>query len=60
MRIFCRIAGGVRVIAFVAGGYLPDAVRGSINYANIAVADWYSPTILHLLTYLLRNYHASN
>lgn len=36
-----NIVGGVRVIAFVAGGYQQlDAVRGSINYANIAVADW--------------------
>ena len=29
------------MIAFVAGGYQQlDTVRGSVNYANIAVADW--------------------
>jgi hypothetical protein len=32
----------VRCIAFVAGGFLPPALSGSVNHANIHVADWYA------------------
>ena len=32
--------GGVRLSAFVAGGYLPVNVRGTINTGNIHLADW--------------------
>jgi len=34
--------GGVRVAAFVSGGLLPTAVRGSILQENIHVTDWYA------------------
>jgi hypothetical protein len=33
--------GGVRTVAFLAGGYLPAAVRGGSFSGYIAVADWY-------------------
>ena len=33
--------GGVRAVAFLAGGYLPAAVRGTVHTGLIAVADWY-------------------
>lgn len=32
--------GGVRLSAFVAGGYLPVNVWGTINTGNIHLADW--------------------
>ena len=31
--------GGVRAVAFLAGGYLPMAVRGTVHTGLIAVAD---------------------
>lgn len=34
--------GGVRCIEFVAGGFLPPALYGPVNHANIHVADWYA------------------
>lgn len=34
--------GGVRTAAFAAGGFLPQAVRGSKLEANIHIADWYA------------------
>jgi hypothetical protein len=33
--------GGVRSNAFVSGGYLPPAVRGSVLEALIGIEDWY-------------------
>jgi arylsulfatase A-like enzyme len=34
--------GGIRVNAFVSGGFLPEAVRGSKLEEIVHVADWYS------------------
>ena len=34
--------GGVRLSAFVAGGYLPPKLIGTVNTANIHLADWYA------------------
>ena len=34
--------GGVRVNAFVSGGYLPNNMRGKKSDAYIHIADWYS------------------
>eukprot|EP00039_Didymoeca_costata_P008916 m.118640 g.118640 ORF g.118640 m.118640 type:complete len:528 (+) comp14282_c0_seq1:62-1645(+) len=39
--------GGVRVAAFVSGGFLPNALRGTVNSAFIHIADWY-PTLANL------------
>ena len=39
--------GAVRVAAFVAGGMVPPARRGTVVSAFISVADWY-PTFLSL------------
>lgn len=33
--------GGVRTVAFLAGGYLPAEVRGGTHTGYISVADWY-------------------
>ena len=32
--------GGVRTVAFLAGGYLPPAVRGGSFSGFISIADW--------------------
>ena len=32
--------GGVRTVAFLAGGYLPPAVRGGSFSGFISMADW--------------------
>ena len=34
--------GGVRVAAFVSGGLLPQAVRGTVLHEKIHVCDWVS------------------
>eukprot|EP00051_Salpingoeca_urceolata_P032595 m.16473 g.16473 ORF g.16473 m.16473 type:complete len:669 (-) comp5258_c0_seq2:215-2221(-) len=34
--------GGVRSVAFVAGGYLPSNVKGSVYSGLVSVADWYA------------------
>jgi arylsulfatase I/J len=34
--------GGIRVAAFVSGGFLPSAVRGSKLEGYIHIADWYA------------------
>ena len=34
--------GGVRVAAFVSGGYLPEDRRGKITEGYIHIADWYA------------------
>eukprot|EP01061_Rhynchopus_euleeides_P023725 TRINITY_DN3848_c0_g1_i6.p1 TRINITY_DN3848_c0_g1~~TRINITY_DN3848_c0_g1_i6.p1 ORF type:complete len:518 (+),score=221.64 TRINITY_DN3848_c0_g1_i6:80-1633(+) len=34
--------GGVRVNAFVSGGYVPENVRGKTNDNYVHVADWYT------------------
>ena len=39
--------GGVRVNAFVSGGYLPQNMRGKKTEGKIHLADWYS-TFCHL------------
>ena len=41
--------GGVRLSAFVAGGYLPINVRGTVNTGNIHLADWVRH-LIHLLS----------
>jgi hypothetical protein len=32
--------GGIRTAAFVSGGYLPPAVRGTVLDAPVHIADW--------------------
>ena len=32
---------GTRAVAFVSGGFLPEAVRGGVFTGYISVADWY-------------------
>jgi arylsulfatase A-like enzyme len=39
--------GGISVAAFVSGGYLPAAVKGTTNNGIVHIADWYA-TFLHL------------
>lgn len=39
--------GGVRVVSFVSGGFLPDSVRNSTRDGYIHAADWY-PTLCSL------------
>ena len=34
--------GGIRSVAFVSGGYLPQSRRGQKEFGMIAIADWYS------------------
>ena len=34
--------GGVRASAFVSGGYVPKAARGSVHNGLLHVADWYA------------------
>jgi leishmanolysin-like peptidase len=33
--------GGVRVVSWLAGGYLPANVRGGVHSGYISIADWY-------------------
>ena len=37
---YSRFEGGVRANAFASGGYLPPAVRGTVNAGIMHVADW--------------------
>lgn len=39
--------GGFRVNAFVAGGVVPPALRGTASQALVHITDWY-PTLCHL------------
>lgn len=39
--------GGTRTAAFVSGGLVPTALRGTVNHALIYVTDWY-PTLCKL------------
>ena len=39
--------GGMRVAALVSGGFVPEAVRGSVSKVIIHIADWY-PTLARL------------
>ena len=32
--------GGIRAAAFVSGGFLPPAARGTVTHGMIAIADW--------------------
>lgn len=34
--------GAIRAAAFVSGGYIPEALRGSVSDAMVHVADWYA------------------
>ena len=34
--------GGIRVAAFVSGGYLPESRRGKKEFGMIHIADWYT------------------
>jgi len=34
--------GGIRVNAFVTGGYLPENMRGQKTEGYIHIADWYA------------------
>jgi arylsulfatase A-like enzyme len=34
--------GGINVAAFVSGGLLPTAVRGTTNNGIVHIADWYA------------------
>jgi len=34
--------GGIRVAAFMSGGFLPQHMRGTVNNGMIHIADWYS------------------
>ena len=38
---FGPLEGGIRVAAFVSGGYLPPTARGTTCSGMISVADWY-------------------
>lgn len=38
---YSEFEGGVRAAAFVGGGFIPEAVRGTVNDGTIAIADWY-------------------
>ena len=33
--------GGVRAVAWLAGGYLPKKVAGTVHTGYISIADWY-------------------
>jgi arylsulfatase B len=39
---FSHFEGGIRVNAFVSGGFLPEGRRGSVSTALLSVADWYA------------------
>ena len=39
--------GGIRAIAFVSGGLVPEKLRGSTNDGIVHIADWYA-TLAHL------------
>ena len=34
--------GGIRVNAFVSGGFVPEKVRGTVQEGTIHVADWFA------------------
>ena len=34
--------GGVRVAAFISGGFVPAALRGTVNHAYVHAVDWYA------------------
>lgn len=34
--------GGIRVAAFISGGLIPQALRGSTNNGMVHIADWYA------------------
>merc|ERR1711871_844063 len=38
---FSEFEGGIRAAAFIAGGFVPPAARGSTCEGAIAIADWY-------------------
>ena len=39
---YSKFQGGIRVNAFVSGGYLPDKMRGQKTDGYIHLADWYA------------------
>eukprot|EP00056_Hartaetosiga_gracilis_P011502 m.174809 g.174809 ORF g.174809 m.174809 type:complete len:418 (-) comp13510_c0_seq9:1203-2456(-) len=40
--------GGVRVVAFISGGYLPSAMAGRVIVGRMHIADWYA-TLAHVV-----------
>jgi len=40
--------GGMRVAAFVSGGFVPSQLRGTVSELRIHIADWY-PTLCNLV-----------
>ena len=41
-RRYSLFEGGISVAAFVSGGFLPPAVRGTVNNGIVHIADWYA------------------
>ena len=39
---FVPLEGGIRVNAFVSGGYLPSDRRGKVETGRLHIADWYN------------------
>eukprot|EP01061_Rhynchopus_euleeides_P001316 TRINITY_DN10936_c0_g1_i1.p1 TRINITY_DN10936_c0_g1~~TRINITY_DN10936_c0_g1_i1.p1 ORF type:complete len:546 (+),score=159.94 TRINITY_DN10936_c0_g1_i1:122-1759(+) len=39
---YTMFEGGIRANAFASGGFLPEAVRGTVSQEMIHVADWYA------------------
>lgn len=39
---YSNFEGGVRVAAFVSGGFIPGKLRGSCNEGLLHIADWYA------------------
>ncbi len=39
---YSQFEGGIRSTAFVSGGFLPEAVRGTQQSGMISIADWYA------------------
>lgn len=39
---YSKFEGGIRVAAFVSGGYIPVRLRGTSNDGMVHIADWYA------------------
>lgn len=39
---YSNFEGGVRSVAFISGGFVPAAMRGSKNTDPVHIADWYA------------------
>ena len=44
---YSNFEGGIRVAAFISGGFIPESLRGSRRDGMIHIADWYA-TLCHL------------